>query len=267
MILRDRVVRLIAASVLGLAVCGCGTSGSNPLPLPEVHFLVTPVGSPANFRVDSIVTGGIRHPSIESQEYDGITDSIDFVVEGANPPYSASFTRTSAVGHEIRVELSFDPAAGLGGDLVDSKVTSATVDHVTVLSAPGPVPRLPALETRVDVCSIASGSPSCLTTDTIGKQPVTDPGAFGPIFSGTIGDAFGTHVITGPLRCMGITCTNVLPSSPTIYFLEGAQESVTAVYTPLTLGQTMVARLYLNGVFTQGEAGATGSDVIIRKDL
>jgi hypothetical protein len=262
---RQRLPRLIVSSVLGLTVCACGTSGSNPPVLPEVHFLVTPLGSPASFTVGSIVTGGLTHPSIENQEYDGITGPVDFVVEGAFAPYSGTFSRAQGSTHEIRVELSFVRPAGLGGDFVDTKETSAAVEQVTVLSAPGPTPRAPTLETRVDLCVPAPGTLSCLTTDPTTKSPVTDPGAPAQPFGGSIGDAFSTHILAGALRCISNTCTNALPMSPTIYFLEDAQQSVIGVFQPLTVGQVVVVRLYLNGVLNQG---ATGSEnVVVRTDL
>jgi hypothetical protein len=251
--------------MLGLTVCACGTSGSSPPVLPEVHFLVTPLGSPASFTVGSIVTGGLSHPSIENQEYDDIIGPVDFVVEGANPPYSGTFSRTLGSSHQIRVELSFVQPRGFVPDIRDTKETSVAVDTVTVMSAPGPTPRPPALETRVDLCVPAPGTFTCLTTDPTGKSAVTDPGTPGQPFSGSLGDAFSTHLVAGAVQCTSNTCTNELPRSPTIYFLENAQESVIGVFQPLTGGQVVVVRLYLNGVLNQGVAG--GENVVVRTDL
>jgi hypothetical protein len=266
MIARQRLSRLLASSVLGLMLCGCGTSGSNPPELPEVHFLVTPLGSPASFTVNSIETGGLSHPSINDQEFDDVTGPIDFVVEGALSPYTATFTRTQTSTHEIRVELSFVPSAAAGGSIVSSEETSGAVNQVIVKNAPAPIARAPALETRVDVCVLVPGTASCLTANPATKSPITDPGVTGQTFTASIGDAFGTHLGAGAVHCTGITCTNGAPTSPTIYFLEGAQENLIAVFHPFTLNQVLLARLYLNGALVDAQSGAN-EDVVLRQDL
>ena len=57
-----------------------------------------------------------------------------------------------------------------------------------------------------------------------------------------------------------------VPRTPSIYFLEGAQDSVNAVFRLApTTGQTLVARLFINGVLEQTQSGT--EDVLIRQDL
>src|SRR5262249_11718224 len=128
----ERLPGRIVVGALLLIMWGCGESGSNPPELPEVHFLVTARGS-AQFGVDSTVTAGVSHPSIEGQEFVNVTNTVDFVVEGAQPPYSATFTRTGT--SEILVELSLVRTTGTTGDL-DKKETSGDQNAtVTVQSA------------------------------------------------------------------------------------------------------------------------------------
>jgi hypothetical protein len=97
---------------------------------------------------------------------------------------------------------------------------------------------------RLDVCAPSTGATACSTA--------SDPGTFGVEFTGTLGDLFTSHPLSG--------------SAPSIYFLEGARDSVNAVFTRLSItGDLLLVHLYIDGQLRQTQAG-TG-DVVIREDL
>ncbi len=235
---RDTVIALSAWLAIGL--CGCGQSGSDPLQFPEVRFEVRPSG-PATFRVDSLVGGGATHSSVLGQQFSA-TSAFAFTLENAGGPFEARVTRLS--GGEITVTLTVVAVTG------QVQVTDSTGPgkETAVVMATGPAPVVTPgafhREVRLDVCAPTTGATSCGAVD--------DPGIFGVAFTGTLGDLFTSHPLSGV--------------APSIYFLEGARDSVNAVFTRQAItGDLLQVQLYIDGQLRQTRAATR--DVVIREDL
>ncbi len=212
---------------------GCGTSGSRAPQFAEVRFQVRPTGKSV-FTAELMSANGATH-TFGGAEFTA-TSFFDFVLENATPPYSGTFTLKT--GGDIVVVMSFadqtitGQTSGIG--------TQARVSNGTSGSTPGPA----SPEVRFDVCAPSASPTTCFQPD--------DSGIFGLPFSGTIGDASTTHLVNGV--------------TPSIYFLEGAQNNVSGVFAlnPFT-GQNLLAQLFLDGQLKQSESGS--HDVLVNENL
>jgi hypothetical protein len=219
---------------------GCGQSGSDPPQYPEVRFEVRPTGQ-ATFRVDSLIGGGVSHSSVIGQEF-AATAAFDFILENAAPPYQGSFTLTS--GDQITVTLTVISTTG------QTQVSDATVPGKTTVNVltggplPSATPGPSSPEVRFDVCAPLPGGSACSTT--------TDPGTFGVLFTGSLGDDFMSHVLNG--------------ATPAIYFLEAPRNTANGVFMrqPFT-GDFLVGALFINGVLQQTQANS--QSIVISQDL
>ncbi|MFI5398151.1 MAG: hypothetical protein ACHQ9S_21660 [Candidatus Binatia bacterium] len=226
---------ICTSALAAILAVGCGTTGSAPTTFPEVRFKVLPHAGATFTAV--LVAGGVQHtfPAAFTA-----TAEFDFILENAAPPYGGTFTLVE--GAEIDVTLSVKGApTDLGPIKIDA--INSPVDIGTVTPTPSPTP---SLEVRFDVCTPSGTNPSCLT-------PGGDAGVFGQGFNASVGDAFDTHLVGGA----------ILPTAPSIIFLDGARDSVHGVFAlqPST-GQTLIARLYVNGELK--ETGADTGDVVIK---
>jgi len=242
MIGRKRFMSVAVAVFLGALGGGCGTTGSGPIVYPEVQFLVKPAPGPVTFTVNELDVGGVRHTFPAGTSFTA-SSVFYFYFENAPPPYSGTFTLES--GGTITVILAVTP-----GGLPEVSDTASGPGSVVTLStgvSPSPPPATPippTQEVRFDVCVPLLTPGTCFTEG--------DSGIFGLPFTGTVGDAFQTHEVSG--------------STPSIYFLEGAQENAGADLrlTPMS-GQTLVVQLFINGILRETQANT--KDVIIRQDL
>jgi len=236
---------------VSLAVCalatvlfadGCGTSGSKPIFFAEVIFQVAPTrGGAAMFSVDSIVAGGIEHKLPGT-----FTAPFNIVLENAAPPYEGRFIR--AGDSDISVRLIRIPATGL----TETDVTDETgigkdtaVVAATELGVVAATPAVPNPEVRFNVCAPFDRVSNCFP----------DQGTNGLPFNGTLGDAFVTRLIGASTR--------FTPTTPSIYFLEGARDSVNAVLRGT--GYLLRIELVVNQQIRQ--TGTGGGDVVVRQDL
>jgi hypothetical protein len=252
---RTRFLWVVAAFV-GALNGGCGTSGSRPAVYPEVRFEVQPRPATVAFRVDELVAGGVRH-TFPADTVFTATNTFFFYLENAPPPYSGTFTvctvdgrcpATDTSGNNIHVKL-FVPGPTEAREF-NADTDAPGITQATVASGSSPVVTPPTQEVRFDVCVSSAGSATCSATG--------DAGAFDLTFSGNLGDALQTHLLVSP--------DGTYPRTPSIYFLENAQDSVNAVFRLApTTGQTLVARLFINGALQQTQSGT--KDVIIRQDL
>jgi hypothetical protein len=239
---RKRFLWIVAAVCLGTLGGGCGTTGSKPTLYPEVRFHVEPTGG-STFTVDEFVVGLASSPAVTVRHtfppgtVFTATSGFDFYFENAAPPYTGSFSLVS--GGNIDVTLT------VSDKLYDDVSTSGvgTTAAVTSSQQPMPTPIAPTQEVRFDVCVPFLTPGTCFTQG--------DSGLFGKAFSGTLGDVYQTHGLNG--------------STPSIYFLEGAQENASAVFRLVQTGPMFVAQLFINGTLRQTHANT--QDVIIRQDL
>src|ERR1043166_9069930 len=78
----------LASALMATTVAACGTSGSNPPALPEVHFVVRANPQPTTFQVTTLSAGGVRFTSLDSVQFPLIGNTFDFVIENAAPDYT-----------------------------------------------------------------------------------------------------------------------------------------------------------------------------------
>jgi len=191
-------VALILAAVNN-ALNGCGGS----LVHPEVLFQVQPIGL-STFSVDELDAGGVQHTFPEGTTFTAVS-SFDFYLENAAPPYTGTFTLVS--GGDIVVTL-FVRGPTEAHAFIGETSASSGITQVKVSSGPTS-PATPApQEIRFDVCVPLPTSATCSTTG--------DAGVFGLPIIGSVGDASETQLLNGV--------------TPSIYFLESAQDSVNAVF-------------------------------------
>jgi hypothetical protein len=177
------------------------------------------------------------------------TSSFDFYFENAPPPYSGTFTVTG--GGNVAVTLTVTGQKSVG-PLETSDGEPLVVESGSL--TPGITPGPPRQEIRFDVCVPSVTAGTCFTSG--------DAGIPGLFFSGSISDASITHSLV--LNAV----TRALPTTPSIYFLEGAQDSVNAVFRlAVVTGQTLVVQLFIDGALEETGSSATSDGVHIRRDL
>jgi hypothetical protein len=223
-----------------VAISGCGTSGSDPVQYPEVHFGVHPAGQ-STFTVDRLIGGGVSHFSGTKPEFTA-TGAFDIVLENAAPPYQGAFTLVS--GDQLTVTLTVISPTGqtIVSDATSPNKLTAIVSTGGVVPVATPAPANP--EVRFDVCAPLANETACSVAGSVGT--------FGVLFTGTLGDPSTSHLLNG--------------ATPTIYFLENPQDTVNAVFTRQPqVGVLLVAQLFFNDVLQQTQANA--SNVIIKQDL
>lgn len=235
-----RNAAIVSAFVL-FGVWGCGQSGSDPVVYPEVRFEVRPAGQ-STFRVDSLIGGGVSHASVTGQDFIAV-GPFDFVLENAAPPYQGIFTLVS--GDQITVTVT---VMSITGQTQVSDATAPGKPTAMVLTG-GPAPSMTPgpgnPEVRFDVCAPLRDGTSCSTMD-------STVGSFGVLFTGTLGDPFISHLLSG--------------TTPTIYFLEGPRDTVNGVFTRQPpVGALLLAQLFINGTLKQ--SGASVNDVVLKQDL
>ncbi|HVO24850.1 MAG TPA: lipoprotein [Candidatus Margulisiibacteriota bacterium] len=243
-----RILAAVVASLVALALGGCGQTGSDPPYLPEVLFQVRPAGQ-ATFRVDSLVGGGASYTSVIGQEFTA-TSGFNFALENACPPFLGRFTLLS--GAQITVTVSVISGGGQTemSDTATQPGTTATVSANPSQSgcpAPSGTPAPSTPEVRFDVCAALPGELNCAT-----MQDPPGIGTFGVVFTGSIGDEIFSHQTSG--------------TTPTIYFFQAPQENVNAVFRPQTVtGGVLQGQLFINGQLQQTVGNS--QEVLIKQDL
>ncbi|MFI5365621.1 MAG: hypothetical protein ACHQ4J_08360 [Candidatus Binatia bacterium] len=253
----------VVASLFIFSCVGCGTSGSNPIEFPEVHFAVQPQqGGQTTFTVDSLVASGIQHMRFLDQPFVA-TATFEIILENAAPPYHAVFSRPpgepditvmiSVIAQTGQTQVIDTTSTGKDSAVLDCMPTVGVAPGVACMpggpaepppgSTPSPTPATSTVVARFDVCAPSPNATTCFTA--------TDSGIFGIAFSGTLGDLFTTHLLNG--------------TTPSIYFLEGPSHSINAVFRSGVLNQPLLAQMYINGVLRQGGSGT--SDIVFRQDL
>jgi len=225
---------VLIGAMLAAVAAGCGTSGSRPTTHPEVRFRVRPSGQ-TRFSV-VMVTNGVRH------EFPGtvftISSDFDFYFENTAPPYGGTFVvEADEFGNygDLEVVLS---VSGQSEQTVSADPVTRTAVVGTVTNG---VP--PTQEIRFETCVPLPPSTTC----TAAEDPV-----FGLPMNATIGDPFTSHVSFG--------------NAPSIYYLEGAIDSVHGVFSlQPSAGYILVAKLFINNQLQQTESGH--GDVSLKQNL
>lgn len=264
-------------------ITGCGTSGSEPVLYPEVRFEVSPAQGgqpPFRFVVERFVIGGVLHTDLSGTTFTS-TGVFRFVFENAPPPYTGTFRQvggTAITVHLLQEGTGIETSQTTSGDQTQCG-TAASSDPSCIVNPSifGPQPTLIALpnpEVRFDVCAPLVPSGSCLMIRVCSNNPVqvcvSDadcsggscspvPGRFDVPFSGVIGDPFVTYLL-------GTASSIVNPPAftPAIYYFEGAEQSVNAVFSNVA-GATLAVQFFINGQLSQNATG--GGSLVFEQDL
>ena len=238
-------LRTIVLATSVLCIVGCGTSGSNPPVLPEVKFVIGPraSGAPFSFTVQTLFAGGVSH-TFSDVPFTSNT-LFNIFLEGASQPYGGTFARGSDSG-DIGVQETIVTEAATD-QITTTAFTNGTAPVSVVIPVGAPIPTMlpaPNPEVRFDVCiPSSSAQASCFVAG--------DSGIGGEGFTGSVGDAFFTHLLIG--------------ATPSIYFLEGARDTVNGVFHADTSGQALLVQLFINGELK--DTGFGTGDVVVRHDL
>jgi len=238
--------RFMAAPLLGLmlGLGACGTSGHDRPQYPEVRFKIEPVGGgSANFRflLDALFANDRYEIYLTGTEFVA-TGPFHIVLENAQTAYGGRFTRGDG-SPDLNVTLSLVSAASQTS-VSDSTLGQKDTASVAIGGAPPDPGDRDTSEVRFHICVPSPDSDACFSD--------TGSGTPGIPFTGTIGDAFSSHLING--------------TTPSVYFLQGAKDTVNAAITRLgSTGPSLRAELYIDGALKDTDTG-TG-DLIFREDL
>jgi hypothetical protein len=242
---RTACLALVAAATL---VSGCGDD-PEPEYFPQVLYRLEAFGGGACFRMDHISSSGARH-ELEAGRIFVLADGepTTFLVANAPPPYQARFAwvedgcpDTSGVLQVSGFEVQ--------GPSAEPQVLSAAQPAVTVvLRIDVDTPLSTEIEgtpVRFEVCSPVDANSAC------GGGPT------GRAFTGNIGDAFTSHILS-QLE------SNDAATTPAIIFLEDARDRVSGIFRGLT-DQRLRGELYIDGDL-EDEQNSDG-DVVLDSDL
>ena len=237
---------------VAMSLTGCGESGSNPPVLPEVLFQIGPApggtGAPVTFSVPTLFTAGALNTFPAGMTFT-TTGVFSIYLEGATQPYGGIFVRSAGSG-DITVQESIFTAPGtpqiVTRDTTAGKDPPVATVVIPAMVTPSTTPVAANPEVRFDICVPTSGASSCF--------PPGESGIPGVQFTGSLGDAFFTHQV-------GV---NPVATTPSVYFLMGARDSVNGVFQS-TNGQSLLVQLYVNGQLKQSSSGS--GDVVVREDL
>jgi hypothetical protein len=234
-----------ALALLLLAASACGTEDSDPPLFNEARFEVIPQGGETTFEVLSLIGGTSMHTFPEGTTFTS-SATFNFFLENAPPAYTGTFRKMD--GAEIRVCLSVGEQI-----FVNCADTDPQNPTVTVAAGDPPdngaEPQVPNPEVRFDVCAPNDGENSCNVAEAVGR--FVD-------FTGTIGDARVTHLLRRTTNAASLLKT------PSIYFLEGAEDEVSGVFRGAA-SLPLFVELLVNGA-VKDRAFSSG-DVIVREDL
>lgn len=235
----------IGAAVALFGAAGCGTSGSNPTEFREIRILIEPNGGGvAQFEVVSLIAGGVSHPHFVGQQF---TAPMTIALLNAQLPYEAKFKQLGT--NSIHVRAIVSNSSETSADSSETTLAVVPPEGSTVSGSEPPA----SPEVQFNVCALLPGHSSCLTP--------TDPGLNGLGFSGTIGDPATTHVL--PPACSA-NISQPCTTTPTVYFLEAARDSVNGVFNG-GLDQPFRVELLIDGTVEESSQG-TG-DLILQKDI
>jgi len=273
--------------VILVAAAGCGTSGSSPILYHEVRFQVEPANSgigQATFSVISLNADGVPFGFANGTTFT-TTGAFNFYLDGAAPPYSATFVQQGDA--PILVSVFIDRNLVSGDNVSTGPGSTVTVGPID-LGTPGPpAPAGPLV--RFDVCAPFPGLGTCSTTNPTdlppGKQGTcsgspstfcsTDPaamdcpspqtcitvsaGTFGVPYNGSIGDSFMSHLLE----------SDSSRQTPAIYFLQDARDTANGIFGSIS-GQFLQGQLFIDNQLQETKSGGgtgTGSGIRLQKDL
>ena len=226
----NRFLLILFAAVV-LSCLACGKSGDRPTRPIEVIYYVSGV-SGTRFQVEQLQAANADHRLPDRE----LKAPSFIVMENALQPVSAVFRNAEGQLDPITVSLFLGNVLRRTVEIAPG--TSATVGEGT------PVPNVIGPDVRFEISS------------TTGPENVG--------FDVSIGDLYDTNVTNCNIRPVAVEFC----STPAMFFLEDARETITGIFTKLG-GQDEDAvfkvDLFVNGAFV--ESGSGRDDVVIEHDL
>jgi len=241
-----RFACLALAAALG--VVGCGDDG-DPLINAQVLYRLEAQGGGACFRMDHIASSGARH-ELDPTRVFTLTEGERalFVLANAQPPFAGRFDWVDAgcADSSGRLEVRGVEVQGPASEtrFLDASAPSVTIQLRRDASAPIST-LLDSPRVRVEVCSPLEGADDCVG------------GFSGRLFTGTIGDAFVSHII-------GLSETDDASTTPSVVFVERPRDRVSGIFRG-AFGQLLRAELYVDDQLE--DLGISFGDVILTDDL
>jgi hypothetical protein len=240
----ERISR-IAVARLGLiwlvACAGCGTSGEQPPVLPELRIIVSPeAGANAQFELIDVQSSGQRFTSLAGQTI-AIRAPFNIIVLNARAPYGVTVRQVGdgPIGVKLLTVGGSGPERTTAGP---EPLFVGTAQATLVQARP---------EVRFDICAPAAGQSSCSIVD--------GSGDFGPSFSGSIGDPFGTRLV-GP---SGSTQEPDV-ATPTVFFFQNPRFNVNGIFRSFNR-RLLQVQLWINGSLE--DADLDDADAVVGSDI
>lgn len=242
----------LALAVAAFGFAGCGDDPDEEF-YPQILYRLEARGGGACFRLDYAATGGARH-EVEPGRIFVLVEGErgTFLVANGPPPYEARFTWDATTGPGGCPDISgvIDVSGfEVQGTSAEVQTLSAANPAVVVrlrADVPGPVAaEVESKPVRFEVCSPPASDAGC------GGGPI------GREFTGNIGDAFVSHILS-ELE------SNDSATTPAVVFLENARDRVSGIFRGLT-DQLLRGELYIDDELVDAQ-NSTG-DVVLDKDL
>lgn len=227
---------------------GCGDD-PDPEYYPQVLYRVEALGGGACFRMDHISSSRARH-EVEPGRIFVLADGepTTFLLANAPPPYEARFAWVEAGCPDTSGVMQVG-GFEVQGPSAEPQVLSAAnpvVDVVLRIDVDAPISgEIGRTPVRFEVCSPVDAVSPC------GGGPT------GRAFTGNIGDAFVSHILS-QLESKDAATT------PAIIFLEDARDRVSGIFRGLT-DQRLRGELYIDGDLA--DEHNSDADVVLDSDL
>ncbi len=242
-----RIAGLLLA-VAALAFAGCGDDSDEDY-YPQVLYRLEAIGGGGCFRMDHIASGGARH-ELDSARIFSLTNGerATFLLANAPPPYEARFEWVEAGCADTSGILDVRGFEVQGPAAEPQQLDAASPVATIRLRADVSTPVATEIErprVRFEVCTPINPDAGC------GGGPT------GRGFTGNIGDAFTSHLLS-QLE------TDDAATTPSIVFLENPRDRVSGIFRGLS-DQLLRGELYVNDDLA--EADNSTSDVVLSEDL
>lgn len=228
MVFRRRLVwaGLVAAIVASASACG---SDSRPVYFRQVLYQLEAQGGGGCVRLDHVASGRARHELPAGHMFvlrDGESRSI--LLANGPPPYRARFDWVASGCPDVsgRILVSAMEVQGPQAEAqwLDPTTPTATV-HLRA-NAGAVAERRDRRRVRFEICALDGRGEQCAD------------GVSGRVFTGTIGDARLSHILS-------VLEANDAPTTPATLFLEHARDRVSGQFSG-SIGQVLRAELYID---------------------
>ena len=242
-----RIACLSLAAAL-LALSGCGDDDDTEF-YPQILYRLEANGGGACFRMDHIASGRARHELEPGRVFTlAEGESRTFLLANGMPPFEARFDwieagcpDTSGVIAVIGFEVQGPSAEPRTLDAAQPTAIlrlRSDVDNPVSLEIESP-------RVRFEVCSPLGDASEC------------DGGPTGRTFTGNIGDAFISHLLSQ-------LDSNDAATTPAVIFLENPRDRVSGIFRGIA-EQRLRGELYIDDDFV--DSSISDADVVLADDI